>query len=310
MDPQPAILFLEKVCNNPPVKKTISTRIILGSIGAVPLNIRKVLFIALWRLFYYLSPRQRLITIHNLTCAFPEKSLPEILVLAKKVYRHLAVVAAEFLELPRFPGMDPREIADVEGLENCARALAKNKGLLVISAHFGNWEYGAALIARLIKPMVVIYRPFDSAVLENLIHWVRSSVGSIPLPKERATMKMFRSLAKNEILGILMDQNVAAREGVFVDFFGRPACTTDGVAILALNTEAPVLPTFLYRQDNGRYRLVLGEEMEIVRTGDARADIVANTQNFMKSFEGMIRQYPDQYLWLHQRWKTKTCQTE
>lgn len=292
------------------MKKTTLTKILLGIVGAIPPAVRKGLFKTLARLFYYFSPRQRLIAIHNLTCAFPEMGMTEIVALTRKVYRHFAIVAAEFFEIPSLREVDPSVIAEVEGLENCTRALAKNKGLLIVSAHFGNWEYGAALIGKLVQPMMVIYRPFDSAILENLIGWVRASAGSVPLPKERATLKMFRSLARNEIIGILMDQNVAAREGVFVDFFGRPACTTDGVAVLALNTEAPVIPTFMYRQKDGRYRLIIGKEVEITRTGDMHADIVANTQKFTGIIEDMIRKYPDQWLWLHQRWKTKPCQAE
>lgn len=292
------------------MEKTTLAKIILGIIVAIPLATRKGLFRALARLFYYLSPRQRLIAIHNLQCAFPEKGMTEIVALTRKVYHHLAIVAAEFFEIPSLRKLDPSFIAEIEGLENCTRALEKNKGLLIMSAHFGNWEYGAALISLLVQPMMVIYRPFDSAILENLISRVRASTGNTPLPKERATLKMFRSLARNESIGILMDQNVAAREGIFVDFFGRPACTTDGIALLALNTEAPVIPTFMYRQKDGRYRMVLGEEVEIIRTGDMRADIVANTQKFTEIIEDIIRKYPDQWLWLHQRWKTKPCQAE
>lgn len=305
-----AILFFTKVCNNPPVKKTILTKIILGTIGAIPLNIRKGFFIVLARLFYHLLPRQRLIAIHNLTCAFPEMSMPEILSLTRRIYRHLAITAAEFFQIPVLQKVDPSVIASVEGLEHCTRAREKNKGLLFMSAHFGNWEYGAALIDQLVQPIMVIYRPFDSAILENLIGWVRASTGNTPLPKEWATMKIFRSLRKNEIIGILVDQNVAWEEGVFVDFFGRSACTTDGLALLALNTEAPVIPTFMFQENDGRYRLIIGKEVEIIRTGNMHADIVANTQKSTKIAEYMIRKYPDQWLWMHQRWKTKTCQVE
>ncbi len=292
------------------MKKTLLTKIILGGIGAIPLAIRKGLFRALAYFFYLLSPRQRLGAIHNLTCAFPEMPMPEVIALARKVYRHLAIVAAEFFEIPFLEKVDPSVIAGVEGLEHCTRALEKNRGLLIMSAHFGNWEYGAALIAQLVQPINVVYRPFDSAALENLIGWVRASTGNTPLPKDRATLRMFRSLARNESIGILIDQNVAWEEGVFVDFFGRPACTTDGLALLALNTAAPVIPTFMFREKDGRYRLILGEEVEIIRTGDMNADIAANTQKFTKIIEDMIRQYPAQWLWLHQRWKTKTCQVE
>ena len=119
---------------------------------------------------------------------------------------------------------------------------------------------------------------------------------------------MLRALKQNGILGILIDQNVDWYEGVFVDYFGRPACTTDGLALLALHTEAPVLPGYMVRLPDGRYRLVFGPEVEVIRTGDRDADILANTQRFTKVIEQIVRRYPDQWLWVHQRWKTQPCQ--
>jgi KDO2-lipid IV(A) lauroyltransferase len=119
---------------------------------------------------------------------------------------------------------------------------------------------------------------------------------------------MIRSLKRNEIVGILIDQNVAWYEGVFVDYFGRPACTTDGLALLALHTGAPVLPGYIVRLHDGRYRLVIGPEVEVTRTGDWDADVLVNTQRFTKVIEETVRQYPDQWFWVHQRWKTKPCQ--
>jgi KDO2-lipid IV(A) lauroyltransferase len=121
---------------------------------------------------------------------------------------------------------------------------------------------------------------------------------------------MLRHLKNNGVLGILIDQNVASYEGVFVDFFGRPACTTDGLALLALHTKAPVLPGYMVRLADGKYRLVIGEEVPVVQTGDRDADIAINTQNFTRIIENMIRQYPDQWLWVHQRWKTKPWQAK
>jgi Kdo2-lipid IVA lauroyltransferase/acyltransferase len=119
---------------------------------------------------------------------------------------------------------------------------------------------------------------------------------------------MLRTLRRNEILGILIDQNMASYEGVFVDFFERPACTTNGLALLAIRTQAPVVPGYIVRLENGKYRLVFKEEMRIIRTGDEDEDIVINTQNFTRVIEGTVREYPDQWLWIHQRWKTKPWQ--
>ncbi|MBE9547675.1 MAG: lysophospholipid acyltransferase family protein, partial [Proteobacteria bacterium] len=153
-----------------------------------------------------------------------------------------------------------------------------------------------------------IYRPLDNPILENLITYVRACKGNKPLPKDRATKQIFRRIKRNEVVGTLLDQNMAWQEGVFVDFFGRPACTTDGLASLALYTEAPVIPAFMVRMENGKYRFIMGEEVEIINTGNPERDALTNTQNFTKIIEDFVRRYPDQWLWIHQRWKTKRHQ--
>ena len=284
------------------------TDIILAGFRVIPTPLRRALFIGVSRMFHLLIPRQRLIATHNLRRAFPEKSEGEILRIVQGVYRNMGIVAAEFFDIPRLTKENIAAQVETEGLENCWKALEKGQGLLLFSAHFGNWELEAAAAALLIKPAVVIYRPLDSPLLDHLVLRVRSATGNIPLAKEHAMRPMLRALKQNGILGILIDQNMAWYEGVFVDYFGRPACTTDGLALLALHTEAPVLPAYMVRLPDGRYRLVFGPEVEVIRTGDRDADILANTQRFTKVIEQIVRRYPDQWLWVHQRWKTQPCQ--
>jgi len=275
---------------------------------AIPAPLRKALFTGCFRLFYHLAPRQRLIAAYNLRRAFPEKTDDEIIAIARGAYRNLGIVAAEFFDLPRLTKDNIGKLVEVEGLENCTQALAKGRGVLMFGAHFGNWELEAVAASLLIKPLVAIYRPLDSAVLDALVLRVRSATGNTPLAKDRAMRSMLRSLKHNEMLGILIDQNVAWYEGVFVDYFGRPACTTDGLALLARHTGAPVLPAYMARRPDGRYRLVIGPEVEIINAGDREADVLANTQRFTKIIEETVRLYPDQWLWVHQRWKTQRCQ--
>ena len=290
------------------MKRSGLTDIILRCFSAIPRESRRALFIGMFRLFYYLSARQRFITIHNLRRAFPEKSADEIITIARGVYRTLGIVAADFFDIPSLTKENVGDLVEVEGLEYLKKALEKDKGVLIFGAHFGNWELGAAAMPIMLKPLAVIYRPLDNSILDNLVLQVRSSTGNTPVRKDRAMLQMLRSLKRNDILGILIDQNVAWYEGVFVDFFGRPACTTNGLALLALRTKAPVIPAYVVRLESGKYRLVIKEEMQVIRTGGDDEDILINTQNFTRVIEDTVRKYPDQWLWIHQRWKTKPWQ--
>jgi KDO2-lipid IV(A) lauroyltransferase len=287
------------------MEQTLGTRIALAIFGAIPLTVRKSFFVSLSLLFYYVHTRRRLITIHNLKCAYPEKSISEITEIAKGAYRNFGIVAAEFFDIPSLNRENLNNIIETEGLENCKKALEKNKGLLLFGAHFGNWELGASALSLLVRPIVIVYRRMDNPFLENVITWVRSVSGNILLSKSRAMRRLLRHLKDNGVLGILIDQNWSRQEGCFVHFFDRPACTTSGLALLALHTEAPVVPAFMARMPNGKYRLIIGEEVALTRTGDRQEEIIVNTQKFTRIIEDMIRKYPDQWFWPHQRWKTQ-----
>ena len=292
------------------MEKTLTTSILLWTFKRIPLTIRRSMFVFLFLAFYHLISRQRLITLHNLCRAFPEKPLPEIVRIAKGAYRHLGLVAADFFEIPWINKENLHKWVEFTDLGPYREALTQNRGILTIGAHFGNWEMMTTALPLVTEPACIVYRPLDNPVLDNLLGWVRSLHGNTLIGKEGAGRKIIRALRQNKTVGILSDQNVAAREGVFVDFFGRPACTGIGLAAMAMGSGAPVLPFFMPRMKDGRYKLMGLPAVPVDDTGDYEKDLATNTQRFTRVIEEMVRQYPEQWFWLHQRWKTKTCQAE
>lgn len=292
------------------MERTRTTAFIYSAFRLIPLSLRRALFRAVFRLFYHAAVRQRLITLHNLHRAYPEKPIGELEAIAKGVYRHMAIVMAELFDVPFIRKETLHKWLDVEGLENLERAYEQGKGSLSLVAHFGNWELMPVVVPMLSRPMQIVYRPLDSPVMDNLLGWSRSRNGNTLIPKEGSGMRIIRCLRDNWAIGILSDQNVDTHEGAFVDFFGRPACTSVGLAVLALRSGAPVIPAFLPRMPDGRYKLIISRPVEIVQTGDYESDVRVNTQRFAKIVEDVVRQYPDQWFWIHQRWKTKPWQGE
>jgi len=290
------------------VQPTKTTKTILFVFRCVPRSVRKAFFTSLFMLFYHLGTKNRLITLHNLMRSFPEKDLDEITGIAKGVYRHFAIVAAEFFDMPYITEENIHEWGDVEGLENYEAAIAKGKGVLSIVAHFGNWEILPVGIPIYAKPIHIVYRPLDNPVIDNMVEYVRTLKGNELIPKGGSGQQIMELLKQNQIIGILSDQNVDLLEGVFVDFFGRPACTGKGLAVMAMRSGAPVIAIFPARQKSGKYKAIVKPAMEAVVTGDHDADILVNTQRFTKVIEEIIREYPEQWFWFHQRWKTKSYQ--
>ena len=285
-------------------------KLIISLVGKIPISVRRVIAFLIAKLFYYLSLKHRLIAIHNLMRSFPDKSLEEIIRITKESYLSVALVMVEFCDIPSLTKDNLNELITIRGLDNYTNACNEGKGVLLFGAHFGNWEIGNAALAILTRPLSFVYRILDSQLLEGIITTVRASCGNTSLSKENTMRQMIRLLKKDTTISILIDQNVAWYGGVFVDFFGRQACTTSGLALLAMHTGAPVLPFFTSRLPDGKYLLEIGEKVDIISSENRKADILSNTQNFTKIIEEHIRQYPEQWFWVHQRWKTKLCQVK
>ncbi|MBI5892134.1 MAG: lysophospholipid acyltransferase family protein [Deltaproteobacteria bacterium] len=271
-------------------------------IGCLPLGFGRFF----GRLAFYLDKKHRGIALKNLETAFgKEKDNNEIYQIAKKVFENLGMNLIEFCRIPRLNSGNIDKIVVVKGFDNFLNAYKKSKGVLFLTAHFGNWELMAAAHALKGYPLNVVVREPDSPVFARFINYVRSSCGNKIMDKRSQMRKLLDVLKKGECVGVLLDQNVTWSEGVFVDFFGKLAATNKGFALLAIGSQSPVIPVFMIRKDNGKHELFFGEEIPIQITEDKKLDVLANTARFTKVIEDMIRKEPSQWFWVHQRWKSR-----
>lgn len=259
----------------------------------------------LGRLGFYLDKKHREIVLNNLQTVFgKEKSPDEIHLIAKKVFENLGMNLMEFFGLPWLKREDLEGYVEPEGLENLRKAYEKGKGVIILTGHFGNWEMVGIFYALMGYPFDVVVRDIDNPVMDAFVRWVRARSGNRIISKNRSMRGLIRTLSKGGMAAILLDQNVTWSEGVFVYFFDRLACTNKGTALLAMASGAAVVPTFIVREGK-KHRLIIGEEIAIKNTGNRAADQLANTALFTKIIEDFVRKHPEQWFWLHQRWKSR-----
>ncbi len=223
----------------------------------------------------------------------------------RKVYLHFGQMFFEVPHVRRLSLQNIHKYISFEHEENLLKALAKGKGVFALTGHFGNWELMCAAAALRFGNSAIVARPLDFKPLERLMTDLRSTNGTEIIPTRRGMRRLIHAVKENKIVGILLDQNVDWYEGAFVNFFGRPACSNKGLALLALKTGTPVVPLFSIREKDGRYRIVIEEELNLTRTGDKTRDVEDNTALFTNTIEKYVRKYPHQWFWFHKRWKTK-----
>jgi KDO2-lipid IV(A) lauroyltransferase len=250
------------------------------------------------RLLDLLIPRLRRTALRNLELTgFPA---PQHKPIVDGVFSSIGRLLALFA---RFPDLNRQNISDwirYEGFEHFERARARGKGVLFATAHLGNWELSAFAHALLAEPLNIVVRPLDNPFIDSLVERRRTCSGNRLIDKTDAARSILRALRNGEAVGVLIDQNSAASEGVFVDFFGVKACANLAFARIAAHSGAAVVPGFaLWDAHLGRYTLRFLPEVEI--SGDSSSD----TQRLQTILENVIRQCPDQWLWIHRRWKTR-----
>ncbi len=257
-------------------------------------------------LLYFVLKKRRRIALENLRLAFgTEKSDEERKAICRENFRHLGKTAIEFFRFPLLTFDNIWKEVTVEGGENLTQAFARGKGVIVFLPHFGNWELLALVYGALIPDRAkAIAFPVKNKHLNTLVSKYREHLSLRLITRKDAVKETLRALKDNFAVGFFADQN-AGREGVFVDFFGKLASAVRGPVTLALKTDAPILFSMDVRQPDNRHRVLISPPVNLEISGNFEQDVQINTERLLKILEGHIRQHPDQWLWLHKRWKTQ-----
>jgi Kdo2-lipid IVA lauroyltransferase/acyltransferase len=257
-------------------------------------------------LAFLVLSRLRRVGYRNLQVAFSDLPPAERTAILRAEYRSLGWQLAEFCQMRKYTPENTREFLSYEGLDYYLAARDAGQGVLILTGHLGAWELSSFYHSLMGYPMSMVIRRLDNELVDRLVNDIRCQHGNKVVHKDDFARGLIAAMRQGETVGILMDTNMTPPQGLFVDFFGTPACTASGMARVALKTGAAVLPGFLlWEESSQRYVLRFGKQLELIRSDDNEADILANTAMFTKVLEEYIRQYPKQWLWLHRRWKTR-----
>ena len=276
------------------------------TLGALPRTVARSLGAAGAQALLVLRPKLAKTAEFNLKLAFPEWSESERSAVMKAMTRNLGWMAAEFARFPRYTTENIESVVILDGHENFLAGQSRGKGVLYLTGHIGAWELSSFAHALYGFPLHYMARPLDNGPLDALVNEYRGLSGNKPIFKNESARQILRVLKGAGTVGILADQNTMPEEGVWVDFFGTPACTTTGIARVALHTDAAVVPGYAYWDESLRkYRLRFEPPVELVRSGDNERDVLENTRRFSKVIEKIIREHPEQWVWVHARWKNR-----
>jgi KDO2-lipid IV(A) lauroyltransferase len=280
--------------------------LLLRFLGFLPRNAAIVIGKLIARAIYQLHRRLRRVGYRNLQIAIPELNRAERRVIIKAVFGNLGRLLGEFSQFPKITRENISELVEYDGFENYKRASERGRGVLMLTGHIGAWELCAFAQGTYGHPLSFLVRPLDNPMLDGMIDRYRGLSGNSTINKNRAVRSVLEILKRGHDVGLLIDVNTLADQGIFCDFFGIPACSTTGLAVFALRSDAPVVPGFLiWDARSGKHRLRFEPEVPLIRTGDFREEVALNTARFTKVIEDYARRYPDQWLWVHKRWQTR-----
>ncbi|HEY3988114.1 MAG TPA: lysophospholipid acyltransferase family protein [Acidobacteriaceae bacterium] len=279
---------------------------LVRGLGAFPRSCARCAGAALGALAYLVTRRLRRTGEKNLQIAYPESDAAWRRRIVRQLYRSLGLHLAEFCRMSRYTPEYTRNFIRYAGLEHYLAARDAGRGVLVVTGHLGLWELSSFYHSLMGYPMSMVIRRLDNPLVDRLVNRIRCLHGNTVLHKDDFARGLLGAMRHGETVGILMDTNMTPPQGIFVDFFGTAACTASGLARVAMRTEAAVLPGFLtWREDEKKYVLEFGERLALVRTGNDEQDILINTEICTKAIEAWVRRYPEQWLWVHRRWKTR-----
>ena len=258
------------------------------------------------RVAYHILPREREKTLKHLKIAFGnEKTDPELTSIAKRLFSNLGRNALEWINYSKADKDWYLKHVKPEGLENIDRAHQRGNGVIFLCSHFGNWEFMGFYLAQIGYGGSTIAKRFYIESFNKLLEKMRTDMGMGVVYRDESPKEILRILKNNGYVGIAADQDVRSVEGVFVDFFGKSAYTPSGLVRLAKRTKAAIIPVFLIRKANNKFLFIAEKEIELVSTGDEEKDLITNTEKWSNLVESYIRKYPDHWVWMHRRWKTR-----
>ena len=275
-------------------------------LGALPRPLARAVAALVARVCFACLPKLRKTAQFNLRLAFPDWSAANRRQVIRAMVRNLGWMAAEFARLPKYTKENIEQFVILDGHENFLAGRMRGKGVIYLTGHIGAWELSSFAHALYGFPLHYMARPIDNPRIDALVNRYRGLSGNTAIFKNESARTMLKVLKEQGTVGILADQNTMPQEGVFVDFFGTAACTSTGIARVALHTDAAVVPGYAYWDAALRkYRLRFEPPVDLIRTGNTEQDVHANTARFAKILEAIIREHPERWVWLHARWKNR-----